>query len=215
MTVGVGVNSLEISSRFLMDFSAELAIGLPPSFDQVAYLYLETIFQDFEAAHPALTSESISSSSGGNNGITSQRPRTKQTPTKVMMDLLEDDDTDNELVEKMFYGGHSAAGAASLAEEDSIQPYLDLCHKMRAIGFGARMTDVVTRVLYNRVEARIFTTYKRRWDITTLDHGEDNDHDDADDDADDDVDDDADDDAVTMGTLGANLALDGQKWHEC
>lgn len=169
MTVGVGVSSLEVSSRFLMDFSAELAIGLPPSFDQVAHLYLETIFQDFEAAHPALMSESISSS-GGNNGITSQRPRTKQTPTKVM-DLLEDDDTDDELVEKMFYEGHSAAGAASLAEEDSIQSYLDLCHKMRAIGFGARMTDVVTRVLYNRVEARIFTTYKRRWDIATLDHG--------------------------------------------
>lgn len=40
MTVGVGVNSLEMSSRFLMDVSADLAIGLPPSFDQTHLYFL-------------------------------------------------------------------------------------------------------------------------------------------------------------------------------
>ncbi|KAF9171683.1 Anaphase-promoting complex subunit 2 [Mortierella sp. AD011] len=46
------IPSLEVLSRFLTEFSAELAIRLPPSFDHVAYLYFETIFQRYEESYP-------------------------------------------------------------------------------------------------------------------------------------------------------------------
>lgn len=87
------------------------------------------------------------------------------------MDLLEDRRQGRRTRGEDVQRRHSAVGAAFFAEEASMQSYLDLCHKIRAIRFGARMMDVVTRVLYNRVEARLFITYKRRWDITTMDHG--------------------------------------------
>jgi len=195
-------SSLEVSSRFLMDFAAELAIRLPPSFNQVAHLYFETTFRQFEASHSSLMSGRIYHDNGGSaaettihhpeqppysqgesepgdTGDQQQRSRRKrsqnQQVARNVMDMLDEDDVDDELVERLFHEGHSAAGAGavSLAKEGPMQSYLDLCHKMEEIGFGSRMTDVVTRVLYDRVEAKIFNSFKRRWDTATLDRGKD------------------------------------------
>lgn len=191
-------SSLEVSSRFLMDFAAELAIRLPPSFNQVAHLYFETTFRQFEASHPSLASGGIyhnddnssaadttmhhteqppysqGESEPGDAGDQHQRSRRKRSQNqRNVMDMLDEDDTDDELVERLFHEGHSAAGAESLAKEGPMEPYLALCHKMEEIGFGSRMTDLVTRVLYDRVEAKIFNSFKRRWDTATLDRGKD------------------------------------------
>ncbi|KAF9349399.1 Anaphase-promoting complex subunit 2 [Mortierella sp. NVP85] len=189
-------SSLEVSSRFLMDFAAELVIRLPPSFNQVAHLYFETTFRQFEASHPSLLSGGIYHDNGGRTAETTihhpeqppysqgesepgdagdqqQRSRRKRSQNQQnVMDMLDEDDTDDELVERLFHEGHSAASAESLAKGGPMQPYLDLCHKMEEIGFGSRMTDVVTRVLYDRVEAKIFNSFKRRWDTATLDRGD-------------------------------------------
>jgi hypothetical protein len=129
--------------------------------------------------HPEQPPYSQGESEPGDTGDQQQRSRRKrsqnQQVARNVMDMLDEDDVDDELVERLFHEGHSAAGAGavSLAKEGPMQSYLDLCHKMEEIGFGSRMTDVVTRVLYDRVEAKIFNSFKRRWDTATLDRGKD------------------------------------------
>ncbi|KAF8937483.1 Anaphase-promoting complex subunit 2 [Dissophora ornata] len=176
--------SLEVSSRFLTEFSAELAIRLPPSFDQVAHLYFETIFQQYEISHPNVasgdhlerSSENTDAMMGlaeqtlgydgdherGTNGqqLGKKRRRIMQDG-RFAMDLFVDD-MDDELVEQIFHGGHGAAGVESLEKEGQIQAYLDLCHKLEEIGFASHMTDVVTRMLYEKVENKVFNSFKGR-----------------------------------------------------
>ncbi|KAI8606530.1 hypothetical protein EDD21DRAFT_360723 [Dissophora ornata] len=187
--------SLEVSSRFLTEFSAELAIRLPPSFDQVAHLYFETIFQQYEISHPNVasgdhlerSSENTDAMMGlaeqtlgydgdherGTNGqqLGKKRRRIMQDG-RFAMDLFVDD-MDDELVEQIFHGGHGAAGVESLEKEGQIQAYLDLCHKLEEIGFASHMTDVVTRMLYEKVENKVFNSFKGRWSVATLENGKD------------------------------------------
>ncbi|KAK3814020.1 MAG: LOW QUALITY PROTEIN: hypothetical protein J3Q66DRAFT_370966 [Benniella sp.] len=123
--------------------------------------------------HPEQPAYSQGESEPGDTGDQQQHSRRKrsrnQQVERNVMDMLDEDDTDDELVERLFHEGRSAAGAESLAKAGPMQSYLDLCHRMEEIGFGSRMTDVVTRVLYDRVEAKIFNSFKRRWDTATLD----------------------------------------------
>ncbi|KAG0205884.1 Anaphase-promoting complex subunit 2 [Mortierella sp. GBA30] len=190
--------SLEVSSRFLAEFSAELAIRLPPSFDDVAHLYFETIFQKYELSHPMTDShqnqqyysqeaswrsvlgEGLHSGSSGvgrqqeqkhQQQLSKKRRRVMQDG-RFAMDLFIDD-KDDELVEQLFHGSHGPGGeGVEILERDSqLQTYLDLCHKLEETGFAFHMTQVVTRMLYSKVESRIFTLFRKRWTMATLDSG--------------------------------------------
>ncbi|KAG0002051.1 Anaphase-promoting complex subunit 2 [Entomortierella chlamydospora] len=198
------IPSLEVLSRFLTEFSAELAIRLPPSFDHVAYLYFETIFQQYEESYPRKPESDCNvDDSDWNNpdetssGMDQQRKVTgydndrqndsngQQDPRQLgrkrrrvmqdgrfAMDLFVDD-MDDELVEQIFHGVHGAASVGSQENDTQMQGYLSLCQMLEDIGFAAHMTDVVTRMLYKKVERKIFGSFKKEWRMPTLDRGKD------------------------------------------
>ncbi|KAF9438826.1 Anaphase-promoting complex subunit 2 [Entomortierella beljakovae] len=198
------ISSLEVLSRFLTEFSAELAIRLPPSFDQVAYLYFETIFRHYEASHPVEIGSSNDSihleisntdtildamaaqqkeanteairQHGLNDSNSSQQLGKKRRRVmqdgRFAMDLFVDD-MDDEIVEQIFHRGHGTSGIEVVANDDQMQGYLSLCLHLEEIGFAARMTDVVTRMLYKKVEEKIFGSFKKQWSVATLDCGKD------------------------------------------
>ncbi|KAF9575664.1 Anaphase-promoting complex subunit 2 [Mortierella alpina] len=188
--------SLEVSSRFLAEFSAELAIRLPPSFDDVAHLYFETIFKQYEVSHPMTAihrthhgHHSVDGASweallgnGRQNGSNDASKQQDQQLSKKRRRVMQDgrfamdlfvDDKDDELVEQLFHGSHGPGGEGveALEKESQMQTYLDLCHKLEETGFAFHMTQIVTRMLYSRVESKIFTLFRRRWTVATLESG--------------------------------------------
>ncbi|KAF9188469.1 Anaphase-promoting complex subunit 2 [Haplosporangium sp. Z 767] len=187
--------SLEISSRFLAEFSAELAGHLPPSFDAVAHLYFEATFRQYEASHPGMTSPHLTmeesqwktdsmvlateprlfqpdeQSENDEQGLRNNRRRVMQDG-RFAMDLFVDD-KDDELVEKIFHQSHASGKAETLARSGEMQNYLDLCLKLEEIGFVSHMTHVVTRMLYTKVESKILDSFKKIWTTATLDNGKD------------------------------------------
>ncbi|KAG0263544.1 Anaphase-promoting complex subunit 2 [Mortierella polycephala] len=187
--------SLEISSRFLAEFSAELASHLPRSFDAVAHLYFEATFRQYEASHPGITSPRLTmeesqwktdpmvidtesrlfqpdeQSENDEQGLRKNRRRVMQDG-RFAMDLFVDD-KDDELVEKIFHQSHAPGKAETLARSDEMQDYLDLCLKLEEIGFVSHMTHVVTRMLYTKVESKILDSFKKMWTTATLNNGKD------------------------------------------
>ncbi|KAF9204009.1 Anaphase-promoting complex subunit 2 [Haplosporangium sp. Z 27] len=194
------ISSLEVLSRFLTEFSAELAIRLPPSFDQVAYLYFDTAFRQYEESYSRGAgndgsdwneSDEILSATdyqqgpsdgdGDTQGELSGQQDSQQLGRKrrrVMqdgrfaMDLFVDD-MDDELIEQIFHGGHGAASVGSQEKDTRMQGYLSLCQMLEDIGFVAHMTDIVTRVLYKKVESKIFGSFEKQWTVPTLNLGKD------------------------------------------
>ncbi|KAF8972363.1 Anaphase-promoting complex subunit 2 [Entomortierella lignicola] len=194
------ISSLEVLSRFLTEFSAELAIRLPPSFDQVAYLYFDTVFRQYEESYSRGAgndgsdwneSDEILSATdyqqgpsdgdGDTQGELSGQQDSQQLGRKrrrVMqdgrfaMDLFVDD-MDDELIEQIFHGGHGAASVGSQEKDTRMQGYLSLCQMLEDIGFVAHMTDIVTRVLYKKVESKIFGSFEKQWTVPTLNLGKD------------------------------------------
>ncbi|KAG0364779.1 Anaphase-promoting complex subunit 2, partial [Gamsiella multidivaricata] len=173
------ISSLKVTSRFLTDFSAELAIRLPPSFDEVAYLYFETVFRQYEEVHGDMAPGHIADMAGHytRQGRDPQTEITGQHLGKKRRRVMQDgrfamdlfvDDKDDELVEQIFHGGTGTADVEALEKEDHMQTYLDLCQRLEEIGFASHMTDVVTRMLYKRVESKILTSFKKRWSVATL-----------------------------------------------
>ncbi|KAI7819902.1 hypothetical protein BC939DRAFT_458926 [Gamsiella multidivaricata] len=178
------ISSLKVTSRFLTDFSAELAIRLPPSFDEVAYLYFETVFRQYEEVHGDMAPGHIADMAGHytRQGRDPQTEITGQHLGKKRRRVMQDgrfamdlfvDDKDDELVEQIFHGGTGTADVEALEKEDHMQTYLDLCQRLEEIGFASHMTDVVTRMLYKRVESKILTSFKKRWSVATLESGKD------------------------------------------
>ncbi|KAF9957994.1 Anaphase-promoting complex subunit 2 [Mortierella alpina] len=189
--------ALEVSSRFLAEFSAELAIRLPPSFDDVAHLYFETIFKQYEVSHPMTAihrthqhghhsaheaSWEALLGNGRQSGSTDPGKQQDQQLSKKRRRVMQDgrfamdlfvDDKDDELVEQLFHGSHGPGGEGveALEKESQMQSYLDLCHKLEETGFAFHMTQVVTRMLYSKVESKIFTLFRRRWTMATLESG--------------------------------------------
>ncbi|KAF9097263.1 Anaphase-promoting complex subunit 2 [Mortierella sp. AD031] len=176
--------SLEVSSKFLTDFSAELAIRLPPSFDQVAHLYFRTNFRQFEALRSQLGSsndptgsrrdgagdtDSMDQMANTNVGRRlSKKRRHVMQDGRFAMDLIADD-RDDDIVEQCSQEMLQQTGAAELEELRSrMEPYLDLCQKLEEIGFASRMTHVVTGMLYEEVSGKIFKSFKRSWTTATL-----------------------------------------------
>ncbi|KAF9110207.1 Anaphase-promoting complex subunit 2 [Mortierella sp. AM989] len=192
------ISSLEVLSRFLIEFSAELAIRLPPSFDQVAYLYFETVFRRYEESYPKEAEsgyevedsewndpddimsamESQRKATGGDDDSNGQqnpqqlgkKRRRVMQDGRFAMDLFVDD-MDDELVDQIFHGSHGAASVGSRAKDTRMQGYLNLCQMLEEIGFAAHMTDIVTRMLYKKVEGKIFGSFKKQWTVPTLDRG--------------------------------------------
>ncbi|KAF9106308.1 Anaphase-promoting complex subunit 2 [Mortierella sp. GBA35] len=176
--------SLEVSSKFLTDFSAELAIRLPPSFDQVAHLYFRTNFRQFESLRSQLGSsndptgsrrdgagdtDSMDQMANTNVGRRlSKKRRHVMQDGRFAMDLIADD-RDDDIVEQCSQELLQQTGAAELEELRSrMEPYLDLCQKLEEIGFASRMTHVVTGMLYEEVSGKIFKSFKRSWTTATL-----------------------------------------------
>ncbi|KAF9134926.1 Anaphase-promoting complex subunit 2 [Mortierella sp. 14UC] len=179
--------SMLVSSRFLTDFSAELAIRLPPSFDQVAHLYFRTNFRQFEALQSQLISRQESTSmdtaspseqygaDGMNSTNMGQRLSKKRRHVmqdgRFAMDLF-GDDRDDDIVEQYSQEILDLAGAPEREELSSrMGHYLDLCQKLEEIGFASRMTHVVTGMLYEEVSGKILKSFKMNWTVATLAQG--------------------------------------------
>ncbi|KAG0285062.1 Anaphase-promoting complex subunit 2 [Linnemannia gamsii] len=190
--------TLQVSSRFMTDFSAELAIRLPPSFDQIAHLYFRTNFRQFEILQSQMNSGHDATGSrwdvtGGSdmmdtaslnkqpatdmmkNSIVGQRLSKKRRHVmqdgRFAMDLFGDDRNDA-IVEQYSQEVLDQPGTQESDELSSrMGPYLDLCQKLEEIGFASRMTHVVTGMLYEEVSGKIFKSFKKNWTVATLAHG--------------------------------------------
>ncbi|KAG0324196.1 Anaphase-promoting complex subunit 2 [Dissophora globulifera] len=188
--------SLEVLSRFETEFATALANRLPPSFDQVARLYFETVFRQYELSRPVavgsdLFEESTWSMDMRMDGVVQSSTVSREDQLgdanaqqlgKKKRLVMQDgsfamdpfvDDMDGEVVEQIFHGSHVSADLGALDQESDIQMYLDLCHMLEEIGFISNMTDVVTRMLYEKVEGKIFNTFKNKWNVPTLANGKD------------------------------------------
>ncbi|KAG0279231.1 Anaphase-promoting complex subunit 2 [Linnemannia exigua] len=180
-------SSLLVSSRFLTDFSAELAIRLPQSFDQIARLYFKTNFRQFEALQSQLSLHRESSSMDTTsppkqygidqmNGVNvgqrlSKKRRHVMQDGRFAMDLF-GDDRDDDIVEQYSQDVLDQAEAPEREELSSrMGPYLDLCQKLEEIGFASRMTHVITGMLYEEVSGKIFRSFKSNWIVATLAQG--------------------------------------------
>lgn len=190
--------TLQVSSRFLADFSAELAIRLPPSFDQIAHLYFRTNFRQFEILQSQInsghdTTRSQWEGTGGSNRMDTTSPN-EQNGTDMMknsmagqrlskkrrhvmqdgrfaMDLFGDDRNDA-IVEQYSQEVLDHPGSQESEElSGRMGHYLDLCQKLEEIGFASRMTHVVTGMLYEEVSGKIFKSFKKNWTVATLAHG--------------------------------------------
>ncbi|KAF9903822.1 Anaphase-promoting complex subunit 2 [Linnemannia zychae] len=179
--------SMLVSSRFLTDFSAELAIRLPPSFDQVAHLYFRTNFRQFEALQSQLSSHQESNSINttspselyGTDRINtanmgqrlSKKRRHVMQDGRFAMDLF-GDDRDDDIVEQYSQEILDQVETPEWEElSNRMRPYLDLCQKLEEIGFASRMTHVVTGMLYEEVSGKIFKSFKMNWTVATLEQG--------------------------------------------
>ncbi|KAF9127957.1 Anaphase-promoting complex subunit 2 [Linnemannia schmuckeri] len=190
--------TLQVSSRFMADFSAELAIRLPPSFDQIAHLYFRTNFRQFEILQSQMSSSADITrlqwdGAGGSDMMDTAAPndqygsdmiktsivgqRLSKKRRHVMqdgrfaMDLFGDDKNDA-IVEQYSQEVLDQPGIQESEELTSrVGPYLDLCQKLEEIGFASRMTHVVTGMLYEEVSGKIFKSFKKNWAVATLAHG--------------------------------------------
>ncbi|KAG0299802.1 Anaphase-promoting complex subunit 2 [Dissophora globulifera] len=188
--------SLEVLSRFETEFATALANRLPPSFDQVARLYFETVFRQYELSRPVAVGSDLFEESTWSMDM--RMDGVMQSSTVNREDQLGDanaqqlgkkkrlvmqdgsfamdpfvDDMDGEVVEQIFHGSHVSTDLGALDQESDIRMYLDLCHMLEEIGFISNMTDVVTRMLYEKVEGKIFDTFKNKWNVPTLANGKD------------------------------------------
>ncbi|KAF9430552.1 Anaphase-promoting complex subunit 2 [Podila epigama] len=174
--------SLEVSGKFLAQFSAEIATHLPPSFDEVAHMYFEETFRLFEISTRHTLPESIEKNSGSlktgseqiqeeqHQRILGKKRRRLMQDGRAAMDLFVDD-LDDEVVEEIFHGNTSSSEAEAMISQGQMQEYMTLCVQLDEFDFGARMTDVVTRMLYRKVEEKILTCFQRKWDVPTLESG--------------------------------------------
>ncbi|KAF8947358.1 Anaphase-promoting complex subunit 2 [Haplosporangium gracile] len=190
--------TLQVSSRFMADFSAELAIRLPPSFDQIAHLYFRTNFRQFEILQSQMSSSdgttrslwdgadgsdmmdtSVPNEQYGSDmmktSIVGQRLSKKRRHVmqdgRFAMDLFGDDKNDA-IVEQYSQEVLDQPGIQESEElVRRVGPYLDLCQKLEEIGFASRMTHVVTGMLYEEVSGKIFKSFKKNWAVATLAHG--------------------------------------------
>ncbi|KAF9164413.1 Anaphase-promoting complex subunit 2 [Actinomortierella ambigua] len=106
---------------------------------------------------------------------------------RYAMDLLVDD-MDDRLVEQVFhqYTSGSQRSSKSMAsasttstttthhheEDPMLQNYLLVCSKLEGIGFASQIVTTVTRMLYQKVELKIFSNFRRKWSVPTLGEGQ-------------------------------------------
>ncbi|KAF9928852.1 Anaphase-promoting complex subunit 2 [Linnemannia zychae] len=182
--------SLKVTSRFVTDFSAELVIRLPPSFDQVARLFFRIYFHQFEVLQsqhnvgwdkigvfnndiPRTYDEPGIDRSSSANVIhrLSKKRRHVMQDGRFSIDLFNDDKNDD-IVEHYSQEILDPTRASALEEiGNRMKLYLDLCQKLEEIGFASRMTHVVTGMLYEEVSSKIFKSFKRNWTVATLARG--------------------------------------------
>ncbi|KAF9969232.1 Anaphase-promoting complex subunit 2 [Actinomortierella ambigua] len=98
---------------------------------------------------------------------------------RYAMDLLVDD-MDERLVEQVFHQytssgqrSKSVSSSSSHHEEDPmLQNYLLVCSKLEGIGFASQIVTTVTRMLYQKVELKIFSNFRRKWSVPALGEGQ-------------------------------------------
>ncbi|KAG0240529.1 Anaphase-promoting complex subunit 2 [Actinomortierella wolfii] len=98
---------------------------------------------------------------------------------RYAMDLLVDD-MDDRLVEQVFHqytsGSHrgksSSSSSSHVHEDPLLENYLLVCSKLEGIGFASQIVTTVTRMLYRKVELKIFSNFRRKWSVPTLGEGQ-------------------------------------------
>ncbi|KAG0038271.1 hypothetical protein BGZ82_000641 [Podila clonocystis] len=172
-------SSLEVSAKFLAQFSAELATRLSPSFDEMAYMYFEEVFCQYELSarqHLLDTKENdpgfeiSEKEQQEQQRILGKKRRRLMQDGRAAMDLFVDD-MDDEVVEQLFHGNTSSSEAKAMTNQDQIQEYLTLCLQLDELDFASRTTDVIMRMLYRQVEAKILDSFQAKWDVPTLESG--------------------------------------------
>ncbi|KAI9239723.1 MAG: hypothetical protein BYD32DRAFT_410425 [Podila humilis] len=173
-------SSLEVSAKFLAQFSAELATRLSPSFDGMAYMYFEEVFRQYELSARQHLLDSKENNPGFEISEREQQQEQQRILGKKRRRLMQDgraamdlfvDDMDDEVVEQLFHGNTSISEAEAMTNQDQIQEYLTLCLQLDELDFASRMTDVIMRMLYRQVEAKILDSFQTKWDIPTLESG--------------------------------------------
>ncbi|KAG0360267.1 hypothetical protein BG005_011062 [Podila minutissima] len=173
-------SSLEVSAKFLAQFSAELATRLAPSFDEMAYMYFEEVFRQYELSARQHLLDTKENDPGFEISEKEQRQEQQRILGKKRRRLMQDgraamdlfvDDMDDEVVEQLFHGNTSSSEAEAMTNQDQIQEHLTLCLQLDELDFASRTTDVIMRMLYRQVEAKILDSFQAKWDVPTLESG--------------------------------------------